>query len=444
MKRINVLQIIVAAVLSLLVSAKQASSTGFELTEIQHSGARWTGVAVSNTGRTFVCYPRCGVIPFSVAEIVNNTLVPFPNSDWNNWGSPMPVDLHFVCAQSLYIDNENNLWVLDAACVNGTIINGGPKLVKIELKNDQITQVVYFDSLIVPQQSFLQDFRIDFLNNIAYITDSGLGAIIIADLVTGQSRRILENHYSVKAENITLNVNGQNVSYNVHADGLALSNDRKYLYYKALTGYTLYRIKTQALLDTTLTASELEGEVEFVAVTVPCESIEFDSQNNLYFTSFQDNSIYYLTPDLNFELAISDDRLKWPDGLSITSNDEIFLTTSRLFFYQPGLHGLFKLDKIPSAIHEEGADSENSAIVLQNFPNPFHSATRIEYTVSDPGNVTLKIIDLTGKAVAVLVDDYRTTGTYLINFDAGNFERGMYLGSLCIGNKCTKHKMLIL
>lgn len=443
MKRINVLQIIVAAVLSLLFSAKQASSTGFELTEIQYSGTRWTGVAVSNTGRTFVCYPRCGVIPFSVAEIVNNTLVPFPNSDWNNWGSPMPVDSHFVCAQSLHIDNENNLWVLDAACVNGTIINGGAKLVKIELKSDQITQVVYFDSLIAPQQSYLHDVRIDFLNKIAYITDSGLGAIIIADLFTGQSRRLLENHYSVKAENIMLNVNGQNVSYNVHADGLALSNDRKYLYYKALTSYTLYRIKTQALLDPTLTDSELEGEVEFVAVTVPCESIEFDSQNNLYFTSFQDKSIYYLTPDLNFELAIYDDRLKWPDGLSINANDEIYLTTSRLF-YQPGLHGLYKLDKLPSAIHEEGADSENNAIVLQNFPNPFHSTTSIEYTVSDPGKVTLKIIDLSGKTVAVLVDDYRATGTYSINFDAGNLESGLYLGSLYTENKCTKHKMLIL
>ncbi len=440
MKRINLLKIFTASLMILLFSESPVSANGYELSDIHFSGTRWTSVAVSSTGRTFVCYPRNGFIPFSVAEIQNSTLIPYPDSGWNSWGAPMPVDSHFVCAQSLYIDEEDYLWVLDASTVNNSIISGGVKLVKIDLKFDNVTQIIYFDSNIAPQNSYLHDIKIDCQNHTAYITDSGLGAIIVVDVMTGQSRRVLENHYSVKAENIMLNVNGQNVSWDVHADGLALSKDRKFLYYKALTAYNLYRIPTQKLMDTTLTEIDLENEVDFVAVTIPCESMEFDSQNNLFLTSVQNNSIYYLTPDLNLELAIFDERLKWPDCITITQNDEIFLLTSRLF-YQPGLHGLFKLEKSSASIQE--INSNQNSLVLQNYPNPFQSSTIISFTVEFTGNVIVRISDITGKTIAVPVNETKSPGTYFFHFDAGNLPKGIYLCELVNAGKYAVNKMII-
>jgi sugar lactone lactonase YvrE len=319
-----------------------AQKSSFKLSEIHYSTLRWTGVAVSNTGRIFVNFPRWSHIPFSVAEIVDSQLIPYPDDEWNSWNEFATPENHFVCVQSVYVDKENYLWILDPASINGSVVKGGSKLLKIDLQMDSVIQVIYFDEKVVPVQSYLNDVRVDNEKNVAYLTESGLGSIIVVDLLTGNSRRLLEDHYSVKAENIKLEINGQIVDFPVHSDGLALSNDCQYLYYKALTGNNLYRIKTDKLRDTTLTSSQLEGAVEFVFKTFPCDAIEFDSEGNLFFTSIQDNAIYYLTPELELNLAVKDERLKWPDSFSITPNGEIYITSSGILF-PPGLYGLFKI-----------------------------------------------------------------------------------------------------
>jgi len=324
----------------LVASQNCAQKSKFKLLEIQYSTAKWTGVAVSNKGRIFVNFPRWSAIPFSVAEIKDSQLVPYPDEEWNNWKEYATPNNHFVCVQSVYVDKDNFLWILDPASINGSVVEVGVKLLKIDLQTDSVIQVIYFDESVAPAQSYLNDIRVDTKRNIAYLTESGLGAIIVVDLSTGTSRRVLENHYSVKAEDIQLEINEQKIDFPVHSDGVALSNDRSFLYYKALTGNNLYRIKTEKLRDTSLTSVQLENEVEFVTKTFPCDAIEFDRNGNLFLTSIQDNSIYYLSPEL--ELALQDDRLKWPDSFSITSAGEIYVSSSRILFPQ-GQHGLFKI-----------------------------------------------------------------------------------------------------
>ena len=321
-----------------------AQANNFKLEEVQYSESRWTGVAVSNTGRIFVNFPRWSPIPFSVAEIVNGQLVPYPNADWNSWDETSSPENHFICVQSVYIDKGNYLWILDAASYKGKVVDNGAKLLKIDLRTNSIVQIVYFDKNIAPAKSYLNDVRIDTKDKIAYLTDSGLGAIIVVDLSSGKSRRLLDNHYSVKAESIKLKIDGREVDFPVNSDGLALSKDRSYLYYKALTGNNLYKIKTEKLRDTTLSSAQLENEVEFVLKIFPCDAIEFDSNGNLFLTAIQENAIYYLTPELELKPALSDNRLKWPDSFSITSSGGIYVTSSRILF-PSGLHGLFRLVK---------------------------------------------------------------------------------------------------
>lgn len=323
----------------------------FELEEIAYSEYRWTGVAISNEGRKFVNFPRWSAVSFSVAEIIDSQLVPYPNEEWNNWGLSTPPQNHFVCVQSVYIDKENYLWIIDPASIGGSVVQGGAKLLKIELSTDSIIQTIYFDDEIAPVQSYLNDIRVDTEEDYAYITDSGIGAIIIVDLNSGESRRLLASHFSTKAENILLTINGQTINFVVHSDGLALTNDRNYLYYKALTGYNLYRINTQALKDTLLTNNELEQKVEFVSETLPCDAIEFDPDGYLYFTSIEDNSIYRMLPGEELFLVVSDDKLKWPDSFSITSSGDIYVTTSRIYF-PAGEHGLFQIDRIALDVKE--------------------------------------------------------------------------------------------
>ena len=78
-------------------------------------------------------------------------------------------------------------------------------------------------------------------------------------------------------------------------------------------------------------------------------------------------------------------------------------------------------------------------VLYQNYPNPFNPSTTIKYEIpaflnpSKGGtlrNVSLKIYDLLGKEVAVLVNQKQEPGVYEIDFDAGSLSSGVYLYQL--------------
>jgi len=69
----------------------------YYISDVQQSQIRWTGVAVSPDHRFFVSFPRENNIPFSVGEIVEGNIIPYPNSEWNNWNLNLPAQEHFVC-----------------------------------------------------------------------------------------------------------------------------------------------------------------------------------------------------------------------------------------------------------------------------------------------------------------------------------------------------------
>ena len=54
----------------------------------------------------------------------------------------------------------------------------------------------------------------------------------------------------------------------------------------------------------------------------------------------------------------------------------------------------------------------------QNYPNPFNPATTISYTIAETGSVTLKVYNIIGVEVAVLVDEYQAPGNYQVEFSA--------------------------
>jgi hypothetical protein len=79
-----------------------------------------------------------------------------------------------------------------------------------------------------------------------------------------------------------------------------------------------------------------------------------------------------------------------------------------------------------------------------NYPNPFNPTTKIKFELNTPGNTTLKIYDVLGKEVAVLVNDYLSSGTHEINFDASSLASGMYLYKIQVGNKWNARKMILV
>jgi hypothetical protein len=59
--------------------------------------------------------------------------------------------------------------------------------------------------------------------------------------------------------------------------------------------------------------------------------------------------------------------------------------------------------------------------LLQNNPNPFNPSTIISYKIFTAGPVSLKVFNLTGKQIAVLVDQVQNPGSYSLEFNTANY-----------------------
>lgn len=80
----------------------------------------------------------------------------------------------------------------------------------------------------------------------------------------------------------------------------------------------------------------------------------------------------------------------------------------------------------------------------QNYPNPFNPVTTIQYSIPQRSNVTLKVYDVLGKEIAVLVNEEKDRGVYTAGFDGTGLASGMYLYRLKAGSFVETKKMILL
>jgi streptogramin lyase len=298
-----------------------------------------TGVAVSTkSGRIFVNFPYWSdQHSISVAEIVNGQPKPFPNEDWNKPGAPAS---HFICVQSVVVDDQDNLWVLDPAAPKmQEIVKSGPKLVKIDLLTNEVVQTIPFGEDIAPAKSYLNDVRVDTRSDTAFITDSGKGAIIVVNLKNGNARRLLDGDSSTQPEKgFKLVVDGRELidqqkkaPPQIASDGIALDSKNGYLYYHALTAHNLYRIKTSFLTDEHVSKKDLGSKVENVGTTSAPDGMLEAPDGSIYLTDLEHNAVAHWNLETkNIEQVIADKRLMWPDTLSWGPNNELYVTTSQI------------------------------------------------------------------------------------------------------------------
>lgn len=80
----------------------------------------------------------------------------------------------------------------------------------------------------------------------------------------------------------------------------------------------------------------------------------------------------------------------------------------------------------------------------QNYPNPFNPATIISYQLPENQAVTLEVFGVTGRRVALLVDELQAAGQHKITFDASSLSSGVYLYRLSTGEGIQTRKMILV
>jgi sugar lactone lactonase YvrE len=322
----------------------------YKLVKVADFAHQVTGVTVAEDGRIFVNFPRWTEdAPVSVAELLRDgSLNPYPDKQWNAWRNARKDELsakdHFVCVQSVVADFRGSLWVLDpAAPAQSHVVEDGPKLVRIDLKDDRVKQVIAFGEDVAPQGSYLNDVRFSKDGKHAFITDSGVkGALVVVDIGTGKARRVLDGHPStqmkkglnVKADGKELRrPDGRGVEFS--ADGIALSDDGQYLYWQAIKGDDLYRIATSALCGAGLRGEDVAAHVEPFGKNGVADGLLIAAgTNHMYLTAVEDSAIKMRDldegPQGQPRVVAQDAQLRWPDTFSQGPDGTIYVTSSHI------------------------------------------------------------------------------------------------------------------
>lgn len=299
----------------------------------------WNGVAVSNDNRLFANFPRWekGNNPALVEIQQDGSLKPFPGGTWNDWQSGKDNKTGFVNLNAVYISREDNhLWAIDAGDpFEGEMLNQAAKLVEIDLKTNQVANVFFFNEQVLPQGSHLNDIRID--GNTIYITESGIGSILIVDRTTKKVRRLLANSSLTKAntnrkvvvEGFTLQGEDGKLP-EVNADQIELSPAKDSLYFMSPFRPDIYRVATADLKNEQLSESELEKRVVIDRTVNPLGGYIMDDEGNFYLSEIETKTITCHGPDKKVKWQLQDERLIWPDALSISPDGTAYVATAQI------------------------------------------------------------------------------------------------------------------
>jgi plastocyanin len=80
----------------------------------------------------------------------------------------------------------------------------------------------------------------------------------------------------------------------------------------------------------------------------------------------------------------------------------------------------------------------------QNYPNPFNPSTRINYSVPSASFINLKVFDILGNEVAILVNEEKPAGEYQLEFDASELTGGVYFYQLTSNSFVETKKMILM
>jgi hypothetical protein len=135
---------------------------------------------------------------------------------------------------------------------------------------------------------------------------------------------------------------------------------------------------------------------------------------------------------------------KSPQCMSYNGSNNYFMGTSGAgVFKSNSLYGPWQFCVL-TAIESQSEILLNSYYLFQNYPNPFNPTTIISFIIPQSQNVELKLYDVLGNEVAILIDEYQQVGEHKIEFNGTNLASGIYFYQLKLADFQQTKKLLLL
>jgi hypothetical protein len=93
---------------------------------------------------------------------------------------------------------------------------------------------------------------------------------------------------------------------------------------------------------------------------------------------------------------------------------------------------------------DDNAIAPNNGVLDQNYPNPFNPVTTIDFSISQPGQVTLEVYDTKGRLVETLVNGIKAAASYQHVWNAENVASGLYFYRLSVDGRTIDTKRMVL
>lgn len=300
----------------------------------------WNGAVISPQGRLFASMPCwLGPTPGVVEIMKDGSFKPYPGGELNQWDRSKDPLSSFVDINSIFIDDNNHMWVNDAAAPDfGKAIPGAIKVVEIDLNTDKVIRKIVFDPKVVGSDTRLAHIRI--FKDYAILAESKAGSFIIIDLKDNSYRRILTGNkdYMVCQPGEVPIIEGRKMVHNdgrdmyINNDLLEFRSDPDTLYFMTLFGRRLFKVNANDLVNPQLPESELINKIEVAYdfqgswVAGMCR----DKKGNLYLTDAENNGLRRLDTKGNLSSLISDPEIIWPIAPSIDDKGTVYFPVTQL------------------------------------------------------------------------------------------------------------------
>jgi sugar lactone lactonase YvrE len=293
-------------------------------------------IAVTPDGRIILSQHQFYSPELRVVELLKDgRTVPFPDEAWAREPGADGVGLNSVLG--IRSDRNGVVWILD---------NGGevPRVVAWNTVTNKLHRIIPIDAPATRPGSFHNDLAVDSRHGALYLADFGGDkgpAIVVVDLKTGRSRRVLEGHRSVQAEDIPTVIEGRPLRQKqpdgrvtlgrVGLNPITIDPTFEWVYFGAMHSDDLWRVRTRDLLNTGLSGDQLGKRVVRYGTKPPSDGISMDAAGNVYVTDTIEKAIGVTSPDGRYRVLAQDDELlAWPDGISAGPDGWMYATVNKL------------------------------------------------------------------------------------------------------------------
>ncbi|MFA5405272.1 MAG: T9SS type A sorting domain-containing protein, partial [Ignavibacteria bacterium] len=170
---------------------------------------------------------------------------------------------------------------------------------------------------------------------------------------------------------------------------------------------------------------------------------------------------YELTDEIGgiekYMLQFTDDTVSMNNSFVRVPLDTLWsedsLTANTIYFWRIGAKSnlgwgskssWWKFSTAPTGISKINNNIPDKFNLCSNYPNPFNPTTSLKFDIPKNCFVALKIFDINGRQLDILLNSKMDAGSYIINYNAGYLPSGVYFYQLKADNYINTKKMILI